>query len=147
MPPMNKELKGFVSSIAELSLGSTCYEKHADLSHDTFQVESKREQLRREVIDLLGDDGVLIFPSFATSAPYHRQPLSTMYNFAYTALWNSLALPAISCPMGLNAQGIPLGVQVVAAPDMERLLIKAAQDLEEGFGGWTPPQNSYRQPY
>uniref|UniRef100_A0A915ELR6 Amidase domain-containing protein n=1 Tax=Ditylenchus dipsaci TaxID=166011 RepID=A0A915ELR6_9BILA len=76
LPPPSKQLKGFV--------------------------DSKRDQLRREIIDLLGDDGILIFPAFSTTAH------ST--------------------------------TKIVAAPDQERLLIAAAQDLEEGFG------DGHRQP-
>lgn len=92
-----------------------------------------RNQLRQEITELLGTDGIPICPPFPSTAPYHSQPMFTMYNFAYTSLWNALALPAIACPMGLNRERLPLGVQIVAAPDMERLLIKAAEELEEGF--------------
>uniref|UniRef100_A0A1I7WX65 Amidase domain-containing protein n=1 Tax=Heterorhabditis bacteriophora TaxID=37862 RepID=A0A1I7WX65_HETBA len=54
------------------------------------------------------------------------------------------AFPVVQCPMGLDSNGLPLGVQllismqVVGAPNSDRLLIAAAKDLEEGFGGWVP---------
>ena len=38
--------------------------------------------------------------------------------------------------MGLDKDGLPLSVQIIAGPDNDRLLIAAANDLEEGFGGW-----------
>lgn len=104
-----------------------------------LQLESKRDQLRREITNLLGDDGILLFPSWATVAPYHNQPLFNFGNLSYTGLWNALALPVIQCPMGLNSNGLPLAVQIVGAPNMDRLLIAAACDLEEGFGGWCAP--------
>lgn len=63
-----------------------------------------------------------------------------MLLLVYTALWNTLALPVLACPMGINSEGLPVGVQIICAPDSERLLLAAAQDLEEGFGGWTPPE-------
>ncbi|VDM25004.1 unnamed protein product [Toxocara canis] len=103
---------------------------------------SLRDRLNRELRELLQDDAVLIFPSFPTTAPYHHQPLLTPLNFAYTALWNTLAMPVVQCPMGLNKRGIPLGVQVVGAPATDRLLIAVAQDLEDGFGGWKPSTDS-----
>uniref|UniRef100_A0A914H3Q6 Amidase domain-containing protein n=1 Tax=Globodera rostochiensis TaxID=31243 RepID=A0A914H3Q6_GLORO len=103
-------------------------------------VESKRDQLRREIVSLLGDDGMFIFPAFTTVAPLHNQPLFTPMDIIYTAVWNTLALPALACPLGLNDDGLPTGVQIVAGPDCERLLIAAAQDLEEGFGGWAAPE-------
>ncbi|KAF8368724.1 hypothetical protein PRIPAC_86553 [Pristionchus pacificus] len=96
----------------------------------------KRDRLIRQMKDLLGDDGVLIFPSFSNPAPFHNQPVLTPFNFCYTGLFNALALPVMQCPMGLSGAGTPLGVQVVGSPKSERNLIAIAKDLEEGFGGW-----------
>ncbi|KAI6183302.1 Fatty-acid amide hydrolase 2 [Aphelenchoides bicaudatus] len=41
--------------------------------------------------------------------------------------------------MGLNSDGFPTAVQIVATPGNERLIIKAAEELEEAFGGWQMP--------
>ncbi len=51
------------------------------------------------------------------------------------------ALIQVQCPMGLDASGMPLGVQAVATPGLDRLLIAVAKDLEQGFGGWRPANN------
>ncbi|EFO18735.1 amidase [Loa loa] len=102
------------------------------------KLRSQRDRLSRELKELLSDNGILLFPSFPTEAPYHNQPLFTPLNFAYTALWNTLALPAVQCPMGLNNHDIPLGVQAIGAPGSDSLLVAVAQDLEKGFGGWRP---------
>ena len=40
---------------------------------------------------------------------------------------------------GLNARGLPTGVQVVGNVGAERLLIKVAEDLEEAYSGWANP--------
>uniref|UniRef100_A0AC35UBP9 Amidase domain-containing protein n=1 Tax=Rhabditophanes sp. KR3021 TaxID=114890 RepID=A0AC35UBP9_9BILA len=102
---------------------------------------TQRDQLKKEIINLLGEDGILIFPSFPTVAPFHNQPIATPFNFAYTALWNAVGLPVVQCPMGLNKSllnpaGMPLGVQIIGSPNSDGLLIQIAADLEEGFGGW-----------
>uniref|UniRef100_A0AAF5Q079 Amidase domain-containing protein n=1 Tax=Wuchereria bancrofti TaxID=6293 RepID=A0AAF5Q079_WUCBA len=102
------------------------------------KLRNQRDRLSREVEQLLSDNGILLFPSFPTEAPYHHQPLFTPLNFAYTALWNTLALPAVQCPVGLNSHNIPLGIQVIGAPGSDSLLAVVAQDLEKGFGGWRP---------
>ncbi|VDD95154.1 unnamed protein product [Enterobius vermicularis] len=99
---------------------------------------AQRDRLNRELKELLLDDGILLFPSFPTVAPYHNQPLFTPLNFAYTALWNTLALPVVQCPLGLNRWGLPIGVQAVGSPGTDRLLIALARDLEDAFGGWRP---------
>ncbi|CAJ0577543.1 unnamed protein product, partial [Mesorhabditis spiculigera] len=105
------------------------------------ELRYKRDQLVREMRELLQGDGILLFPSFPHTAPYHHQPLLKPLNFAYTALFNALAVPVVQCPMGLAKNGMPLGVQVVGAPNSDRLLIACAKDLEEGFGGWVPPSS------
>lgn len=103
-----------------------------------FQLISQRDRLNRELKQLLGDDGILFFPSFPTLAPFHHQPLFTPLNFGYTALWNTVTLPAVQCPMGLSRCGVPVGVQAVGAPGSDRILLAIAEDLEGGFGGWRP---------
>ncbi|KAK6727725.1 hypothetical protein RB195_005419 [Necator americanus] len=97
-----------------------------------------RDRLARQVTETLGDDGILLFPSWPTTAPYHHQTFFTPFNTAYTGLFNALTLPVITCPMGLDRNGLPLGLQIVGARNSDRLLIAAAQQLSQAFGGWTP---------
>jgi len=100
----------------------------------------KRDRLRAEIIELLGDTGILIFPAFCTIAPFHNHGIMTPFNFVYNAIWNTLGLPVISCTLGLcDDDGLPTAVQIVGSPNSERLLIAAAQDLEKAFGGWVQP--------
>ncbi|KAI6181612.1 Amidase domain-containing protein [Aphelenchoides besseyi] len=93
-----------------------------------------REILRKQFIDLLKDNGVLIYPSFPQSSYYHNELLGAFTDMQCTSLWNALALPVIAVPMGLNSIGMPTAVQVVAAPENERLLIAVAQELERVYG-------------
>jgi fatty acid amide hydrolase 2 len=44
--------------------------------------------------------------------------------------------------MGLNHEGLPIGVQVIAAPYQDRLCLAVAKELETAFGGWVPPSIS-----
>jgi fatty acid amide hydrolase 2 len=62
-------------------------------------VISKREQLKEEITELLSDDGILLFPVLPRPSYYHNEPLACPFDFVYTALWNVLGFPAISCPM------------------------------------------------
>lgn len=72
-------------------------------------------------------------------APFHCAPLVNPYNFSYSALFNVLHVPATQVPLGLNADGIPLGIQVVAARNRDRHCLAVAEELERAFGGWVPP--------
>lgn len=95
--------------------------------------------LRKEIKELLGDDGVLLFPSHPTTAPYHSQPLLRPFNFVYTAIINITLFPSTQCPLGLTSDGLPLGIQVVANHYNDHLSLAVASELEKAFGGWVCP--------
>ncbi|XP_050347395.1 fatty-acid amide hydrolase 2-like [Nymphalis io] len=91
---------------------------------------------------MLGYDGVFIYPVQPTLAPYHNQPLMRPMNFIYTAIINSLGLPATTIPLGLNSEGLPIGIQVIANHNNDRLCLAVAEELEKAFGGWKEPQSN-----
>lgn len=95
--------------------------------------------LRDELAALVGD-GVLFYPSFPTVAPRHHAPIRRPFAFAYTAILNVAELPATQVPLGLDPTGLPLGVQVAAAPGNDAVTIAVARHLERVFGGWVPPR-------
>lgn len=97
------------------------------------------QALRAKIKDQLGDDGVLLYPSHPTLAPYHCQPLFRPFNFAYTAFFNMLGLPVTQCPLGLSKDRLPLGIQVAANLYKDHLCLSLAEDLEKAFGGWVCP--------
>ncbi|GAA0916236.1 amidase, partial [Nonomuraea longicatena] len=53
---------------------------------------------------------------------------------AFTAPFNATGQPAISLPLHRTAAGLPVGVQLVAAPGREDVLIRVAAQLESTFG-------------
>jgi fatty acid amide hydrolase 2 len=55
-------------------------------------------------------------------------------------VFNLVGVPVTEVPLGLNPEGLPLGVQVAAAPDRDHVAIATALALERAFGGWVPPK-------
>ncbi len=55
------------------------------------------------------------------------------------AVLNLAAVPVTQVPLGLGAGGLPLGVQVAAAPGRDHVSIAIAMELERVFGGWLAP--------
>lgn len=94
------------------------------------------EELRQELESILGDDGVLLYPSHPSTALNHNMPLLFPFNFSYTAIFNVLYLPVTQCPVGLSKSGLPLGIQVVAANNKDRLGVAVAKEIERLCGGW-----------
>lgn len=69
----------------------------------------------------------------------HYEPSFYPFNFVYTAIFNVLDVPVTAIPVGLSRDGMPLGVQVVAAKGNDGLCLRVAQELEREFGGWVEP--------
>lgn len=100
------------------------------------------EQLKQELETLLGDDGVLIFPSTSSPAGFHYSSFFQIYKMSYFSIFNILLVPVTQVPMGLNSRGLPLGVQVIAPAFRDRDCIAVAEELERKFGGWVAPFKS-----
>lgn len=109
------------------------------LKHEYLQEE--RDKLIDDFRDILKDDCVFLFPTHPTVAPYHNEPMFRAFNFSYTALVNVLGMPACNIPLGLGSEGVPLGIQVVANYNNDRLCLAVACELERAFGGWRAPEN------
>ncbi|MDX2205403.1 MAG: amidase [Hyphomicrobiaceae bacterium] len=56
-------------------------------------------------------------------------------NYAFTPLANLAGLPAISLPMARHANGLPLGIQAIAAQANDGLLLQLAAQIERALGG------------
>jgi amidase len=54
-------------------------------------------------------------------------------NAPFTALWNMTGQPAISLPLHRTADGLPVGIQIVAKLGREDVLIRLAAQLEEAL--------------
>ncbi len=96
-------------------------------------------ELKAALVDAIGPTGIMLYPSYASVAPKHHAPLLPPDRWVYTAILNVMELPVTQVPLGLDADGLPLGVQVVAVHGNDHLTIAVARLLERTFGGWTPP--------
>lgn len=88
---------------------------------------------------MLGDDGVFLYPTHPTPAPYHNEPLIKPFNFSYCGIFNIMGFPATHIPLGLGSEGLPIGIQAVSTCGNDHLTIGMAVELEKAFGGWIAP--------
>lgn len=101
------------------------------------------QQAQDTLEDTIGD-GVLLYPPFPRLAPKHRHTIGQPWLATNTAIFNLYGLPATQVPLGLGAggqRGLPVGVQVVAAPGRDHVAIAVARELEDLFGGWVDPRD------
>jgi len=66
-----------------------------------------------------------------TALPFETLRERMLDNVGYTPLQNFLGLPAMSVPLGTGAEGLPIGVHMVAPFMGEERLLKLAYQLEE----------------
>lgn len=98
------------------------------------------DSLKAELAALLEPEpAVFLYPTFPHGAAHHGQILANPFNASYSVVFNAAGLPCTQCPLGMNASGLPIGMQIVTAPGNDRLSISLAEHLEEKLGGWTPP--------
>jgi amidase len=103
----------------------------------------KTQKISRRIVEgfLAGFD-LLITPTMACLPPpigawragTDTDPMMAMLNSypmgVFTSLFNVTGQPAISVPVHHDASGLPVGVQIVAAPWREDLLLQVARILE-----------------
>ena len=121
------------------------------LASNNYETENKSENIIDRIFNLLqlkieeifneNENVVLISPTLPNLAPYHDTSIKYILDISMVAIWNFLKLPVTQVPIGLNYQGIPLGIQVIGNKFEDRLTIKVAELLEkEGIAKWIPPK-------
>jgi aspartyl-tRNA(Asn)/glutamyl-tRNA(Gln) amidotransferase subunit A len=67
-------------------------------------------------------------------------PVEMYLNDVFTVTVNMAGLPGIAVPAGLDAQGLPLGLQLIGRAFDEETLFAAAQVIEDAAGRMTLPE-------
>jgi aspartyl-tRNA(Asn)/glutamyl-tRNA(Gln) amidotransferase subunit A len=65
-------------------------------------------------------------------------PIEMYLNDVFTVTVNMAGLPGISVPSGLDAQGLPLGLQLIGRPFEEETLFSLGEVIEQAAGHFTP---------
>jgi aspartyl-tRNA(Asn)/glutamyl-tRNA(Gln) amidotransferase subunit A len=105
---------------------------------DYLRAQAYRRQLRSDMLDALHTVDVLIGPTVAWEAPVEDPPVGEGQGATEarrSGPYNLTGLPAISVPCGFGPHGLPLGLQIAAAPLAEQLLLRVAHTYEQ-HAGW-----------
>jgi amidase len=107
-------------------------EREAISSADLARALAQWNDLRRRNLAFLEGFDAIVCPVTPGPAPRHDEP--TAYDYTYH--YNLLGWPAAVVRCTSSPEGLPIGLQVVAAPWREDVAVAAARVLEEVFGGW-----------
>jgi aspartyl-tRNA(Asn)/glutamyl-tRNA(Gln) amidotransferase subunit A len=72
--------------------------------------------------------------AFGIGEKASADPVEMYLNDVFTVTVNMAGLPGIAVPAGLDAQGLPLGLQLIGRPFDEETLFATAQVIEEAAG-------------
>jgi amidase len=102
-------------------------------------------RISRQIIGFWGGYDLLVTPTLtrpaieigALDAAEGEEPIARLMKSAdwvpFTPVWNVTGQPAISLPLAQSSGGLPIGVQLVAAPAAEETLIAVAAQLEQAM--------------
>lgn len=105
-----------------------------------------RSLIKRDFDQVFADGVDAILTPATPSAAFglgemaNADPVQMYLNDVFTVTVNLAGLPGISVPAGLDAQGLPLGLQLIGRPWEEGDLLKTAHVLETAAGFVSKPQ-------
>jgi Asp-tRNA(Asn)/Glu-tRNA(Gln) amidotransferase A subunit family amidase len=108
---------------------------------------ANRDRSRAALIREMETHPVLLMPVCGVTAFEHRQrryetsgkPIGLFEAMMPVTPFNLLGFPGVTIPFGMDAQGLPVGVQLVGRPFEEELLLELAIRMEEARGPFPAP--------
>jgi aspartyl-tRNA(Asn)/glutamyl-tRNA(Gln) amidotransferase subunit A len=110
-----------------------------------LQAQKVRTLIKRD-FEIAFDAGVdaILTPATPSSAfgiadeDLASDPVKMYLNDIFTVTVNMAGLPGIAVPAGLDAKGLPLGLQLIGKPFEEETLFRTAHVIEQAAGKFTP---------
>jgi Asp-tRNA(Asn)/Glu-tRNA(Gln) amidotransferase A subunit family amidase len=129
-------------------LVSIALEKSAPTFEQVIENLAARDAMRAALLRQMRDVPVLLLPPCGVAAFPHRtrkwqtgeKEIGLFEAMAPLTFVNLLGLPALTIPFGRTEEGLPVGIQLVAAPYGEELLLELAVRLEEARGPFEGPE-------
>jgi amidase len=96
------------------------------------------DQFRAGMYHFLRNYDAILSPACANPALPHGTSIDdgNFRGFSYTMTYNVTGWPAAVVRCGESGSGLPIAVQVAAAPWREDIVLAVAKRLEESLGGW-----------
>jgi aspartyl-tRNA(Asn)/glutamyl-tRNA(Gln) amidotransferase subunit A len=101
---------------------------------DYLQAQRFRQFLRNEFKNVTDRVDVIATPTHTKTAPLYATPsnlLEIWLKPTFCAMYSVTGMPAMSVPGGFNSTGMPIGLQLAAAPFNEATMLKAAYAYEQ----------------
>jgi len=98
------------------------------------------DEARGQALNFFEDyDAILCPPSHALARPHGASHQDSFDDWSYMTIHNLLGWPGVTVRAGSSDDGLPVGVQIVAAPWREDIALALAQRIEALMGGYQQP--------
>lgn len=139
---------------AQLLLGDEPAPDHTAMPHATWiELANERERIRRGWADYFEHVDLVLCPVMACAAPPHQtdvpfpdqtipvngRMVTNFDQWFWAGIASGTYLPATVAPVGQTADGLPVGLQIVAPFDHDLRSIRFAGLVESMLGGFRPP--------
>jgi Asp-tRNA(Asn)/Glu-tRNA(Gln) amidotransferase A subunit family amidase len=106
-----------------------------------------RDRMRAALLRQMEEVPVVLMPVCGVTAFRHRErrwavegrEIGTFQAMMPVVVANVLGLPAVTVPMGVSREGLPIGIQLLGRPFEDELLLEVAIRLEESRGPFIGP--------
>lgn len=95
------------------------------------------DRFRSAMLAFMASYDVILCPVDHQPAPCHGEKSPPMFN--YTLPFSLCGWPCAVVRAGESTTGLPIGVQIVARPWREDIVLAIAQEIEAALGGWQSP--------
>ena len=122
---------------------------------DYLQAQRLRQSLRHATDQLMKSVDVLALPTTQCVAPVvNRQEMATSFVdidliervIRYSFFANLMGLPAATLPVGINFEGLPVGLQIIGSPWAEQQVLQVLSAIEQCGGAmYIQPKTHYGQ--
>lgn len=103
---------------------------------DYLTAQRMRADLTDVLLEVMRDADALVMPTTPVAAPPVTDFAEYLTVLSRNAIpWSLVGFPAMTVPCGFTAAGLPVGLQLVAAPGREAVLVALGCALERALGG------------
>ena len=113
-------------------MGAWCLSAGYGDSHYRAAIRG-RSMIRTRMAELFGSVDLVLTPTTPTGAfrfGEHQRPSSMYQSDLFTVTASLAGIPAISLPVGMNGDGLPVGIQLMAGRFNEMMLLDVAKRLQ-----------------
>jgi aspartyl-tRNA(Asn)/glutamyl-tRNA(Gln) amidotransferase subunit A len=103
-----------------------------DITHQEYKAALElRRSASQTMLKVFEEVDIILTPTCPTVAPAIEEGRRNVAYTRFTTMAAFAGLPAISIPMGTGYLGLPIGAQLIAGRNRDRLLVGAARLLED----------------